>query len=184
MQNENRKEIIEIWKTIISVQQHFNEIEMKIRGLFVTLLLGLFASIGFLLGKKLYLELSIVRIQFATVMPLFGCLLAYLFYFMDQHWYHRLLLGSVQHGINIEQKYKKEMPELSLSDAIGEKSPYKPTGLIWLVAYFLVGDARFRKTATLHSDGKIELFYKFVMFILIVTSVLLAICGGVEFTAR
>jgi hypothetical protein len=50
--------------------------------------------------------------------PLFGIFGAYLFYFIDRYWYHRLLVGSVKHAIEIEKKYKNEMPELSLMDLL------------------------------------------------------------------
>ena len=52
MRDERRKQIIDAWKVAIEVQQHFNDIGMRIRGMFVTILLALFASIGFLLDKK------------------------------------------------------------------------------------------------------------------------------------
>lgn len=58
---------------------HFNEIGMRIRGFFVTILLALFASVGFLLDKKLPLSVGFVSIQFATIMPLFGIFISMLF---------------------------------------------------------------------------------------------------------
>jgi hypothetical protein len=181
MQDERAKQIIEVWKTIISVQQHFNDIEMRIRSIFVTVLLALFASIGFLLDKNLSLDIWIVKVRFATLIPLVGIVGTVLFYFMDRHWYHRLLIGSVLHGIEIEQKYRSELPELSLSDAIGRESPFQPKRLTWLIAYLVVTDGRFRKTGQLHSDGKIELFYKSMMLLLFLTFIVLAAIGGVTF---
>lgn len=80
----------------------------------------------------------------------------------------------------IEKRYKAELPELSLSDAIGKESPYKPRGIVWLAAWLLVRHDKFRSTGNLHSDGKIELFYKSVMLALIITSVILALGGGVD----
>jgi hypothetical protein len=53
LSDENKKQIIDIWKTIVGVQQHFNDIEMRIRSMFVTVLVALIASIGFLMDKKL-----------------------------------------------------------------------------------------------------------------------------------
>lgn len=123
LQNEQRKQVIEIWKTIVEVQQHFNDISMRIRGMFVTILLALFASIGFLLDRKLSLDCGSFHVQYSTLIPLFGVFGTLLFYFIDRYWYHRLLKGSVNHAIAIEKKYKDDMPELSLSDAIGAVSP-------------------------------------------------------------
>jgi hypothetical protein len=181
MQDERRKEIIEIWKTIVEVQQHFIDISMRIRGMFVTILLALFASIGFLLDKKLSLDFGSFRVQFATLIPLFGVFGTWLFYFIDRFWYHRLLKGSVNHAITIEKKYKDDMPELSLSDAIGAVSPYKPGRMLNLLAKLFVSQDKYWETGQLHSDGKIELFYKSVMFVLIVVTIGLAYAGGVTF---
>jgi hypothetical protein len=52
---------VEIWKQIISVQMHFNDIEMRTRNLYVTVLLRTAAAVGWVLDKKLKLELSRAR---------------------------------------------------------------------------------------------------------------------------
>ncbi len=179
MEDQQRKQIIEIWKTIVEVQMHFNDISMRIRSMFITILLALFASIGFLLNKELNLEILAYNVQFATLMPLFGIFGAWLFYFIDRYWYHRLLVGSVKHAIEIEKKYKNDMPELSLSDAIGEESPYQPRGGVRWLANLLVRHDKYRETGKLHSDGKIELFYKSVILALTLTMIMLAWFGGV-----
>ncbi|EKS29921.1 Uncharacterised protein [Afipia felis] len=101
---------------------HFNEIGMRIRGLFVTILLALFASIGFLLDKELFLQIWRINIQFAVLVPIFGIFGTMLFYLIDRYWFHRLLKGSVNHAIQIEKKYRDAIPELSLSDEIGKES--------------------------------------------------------------
>ena len=44
MDNERRKEIIEIWKTVVEVQKHFNDIAMRIRSLFITMVLATAAA--------------------------------------------------------------------------------------------------------------------------------------------
>lgn len=182
MREDRRKEVLEIWKTIISVQQHFNDIEMRIRGLFVTIILGVFASIGFLFDKQLAIGIYNLKIEFYILMPIFGIFVAWLFYFVDRHWYHRLLLGSVLHGIEIEKKFAKEIPELSLSKAIGDRSPYKPSCLVRILAKIVVKEPRFHETGLIHSDGKIELFYKSVMVFLFAIFIVLALLGGIQIT--
>jgi FMN phosphatase YigB (HAD superfamily) len=178
--DKQKTQAIDIWKTIVGVQQHFNDIEMRIRAMFVTILVALSASIGFLLDKKLYFPIWRLNVQFATMVPLIGVLAAGLFYFMDRYWYHRLLVGSVKHAIAIEKQYKDEIPELSLSDAIGKESPYKPKRwLIRLAAHFVVDDPRYKETGYLHSDGKIELFYKSIAIVLALITAIIAIMGGI-----
>jgi len=178
LSDENKKQIIDIWKTIVGVQQHFNDIEMRIRSMFVTVLVALIASIGFLMDKKLAFPVGIFNVQFATIVPLVGAVATYLFYFVDRYWYHRLLVGSVNHAIEIEKKYRDDIPELSLSDAIGKESPYKPRGITRFVAWLVVSDRRYRETGNLHSNAKIELFYKPVIFLLLAATVAIALMGS------
>ena len=180
MEKRDLKDVIEIWKTIVDVQRHFNDISMRIRGMFVTILLAIFAAIGFLLNKELKLEVVLFDVQFATLMPLYGIFITYLFYFIDRYWYHRLLVGSVKHAIVIEKKYKDVLPELSLSDAIGMESPYKPSCLVWCLAKVVcVRHDEFLSSGTLHSVGKIEFFYKSVIAVLVVTTLLVGVFGGI-----
>jgi hypothetical protein len=176
-EDERRKQVIEVWKAVVQVQQHFNDISMRIRSMFVTILLALFASVGFLYDKNLQIEIWGFDIKFAILVPLFGVFGAYLFYFIDRYWYHRLLVGSVKRAIDIEKRYESEMPELSLSKTIGAESPYEPRGFTRWLAWLLVRD-RFRRTRYLHSDGKIELFYKSVMLVLLLVTLTLAFFGG------
>ncbi len=181
LSKKDREHTIEIWKTIVEVQKHFNDISMRIRSMFVTILLGIFAAIGFLLNKELNLEFGSYDVQFATLVPLYGFFITYLFYFIDRYWYHRLLIGSVNHAIEIETKYMEVLPELSLSSAIGKESPYKPSCLVWCCAKLVfVRHEKFLSEGKLHSVGKIEFFYKSVMAVLLVTAVLVGVFGGIS----
>jgi len=175
-----RKQIVDVWKKIVEVQQHFNDIGMRIRSMFVTILLALFASIGFLLDKGLNLKIGKFEVQFAVLVPLFGIIGALLFYFIDRHWYHRLLKGAVNHGNTIESKYKAEMPELSLGAAISTESPYRPGRVVRWIANCLVWHKSYRTNGLLHSDGKIELFYRSVIVLLVLVSIGLACFGNVK----
>jgi hypothetical protein len=181
LSEEKRKQIIDVWKTIVGVQQHFNDIEMRIRAMFITIIFALFASIGFLLDKKVSVSIFSFDVQFSVVLLLIGAFGTYLFYFMDRYWYHRLLMGSVKHGADIEKKYREEMPELSLSNAISKESPY---ALKWRLTRFLarlvVTEPRYAEAGKLHSDGKIEVFYKVIIWLFVIAAVIIAAMGGVR----
>lgn len=173
--------IVDVWKTIVGVQMHFNEISMRVRGLFITLLLGLYASIGFVLDNDLAVRFVAIKISYATILPLIGICGALLFYLIDRYWYHRLLRGSVLHAIDIETKYRDVLPELSLSEYIGKESYFVPKGIYKRLASIVVRHDKFVEKGELHSDGKLEIFYKSVMWVLFITSVILAIFGGLTF---
>ena len=166
MDKDERESIIEIWKTSIEVQQHFNDIEMKIRGFFIAIMVAIVAAQGFLLEKRLSFPLGSVTILYATFLPLVGVVAAYLFYFMDRYWYHRLLIGAVLHAGAIEKKYESELPELGLGVKISERSPIKLNSrLARKVADLVVSHDEYRKNKILHSDAKIELFYKSIVLL-------------------
>jgi hypothetical protein len=163
------REVIQVWAKIVDVQQHFNDISMRIRGLFVTVILAVFVAFGFLLHNDMNIELGAAKIFLAPWALLIGSLVTWLFYFMDRHWYHRLLVGAVAHGLLIERDYKERLPELALSEAIGNASPYEPTGwMIRWIAHRVVKDKRFFQTGRLHSDAKLELFYRPVFWGLLI----------------
>jgi hypothetical protein len=180
MDNDERKNIIEIWKAVVGVQQHFNEIEMKVRGLFITIVVTIAAAQGFLIEKKLSVSLGRFTILYANVMPWLGILATYLFYFVDRHWYHRLLMGSILHGGSIERKYATEIPELGLGAKITEQSPVELKS--WLarkVADIVVSDERWVKHKRLHSDAKIEFFYKSIVLLFFCWFVATVLFAGV-----
>lgn len=163
------------------MQKHFNEISLKIRGVFITAIIALSAAIGFLGEKELVFEFNPVQIQYAALVPLLGAVATALFYFIDRYWYHRLLGGSVAQGLQIERKYQLALPEISLTDAIGSSSPIKLKR--WstrLLAWMIVTDENYRKTGKLHSTAKIELFYKPIIYLFLILFVAMLIGGGIS----
>jgi hypothetical protein len=187
MDDKKRESVIGIWKTVIDVQMHFNDIEMRIRGLFVTIVLGLAAAEGFLLDKGLSFSFGQMRVLYATFMPLIGIIAACLFYFMDRYWYHRLLIGAVLQGAFIEGKYAEELPELGLTARIGAESPIDVTKwtsrsgrIAKRISDLLVTDEKYHKNGKLHSDAKIELFYKSVGYLFLILFIVTIVFVGVR----
>lgn len=147
---DQKQALIEIWKKTIDVQQHFNDIELRIRNFALTLLVAILGAAGFALKEGVYIIAFQYRVPLAVFLLLAG-LIAWLgFYFMDRHWYHRLLYGAVNHGREIEQRARIILPELGLTDAIGRASPIEIFG---------------RK---IRSPAKINIFYGLVAAILVI----------------
>jgi hypothetical protein len=150
-----KNEIIEIWKTCQSVQMHFNGIELQIRNYAVTLLVAVIGAAAYAL--KEHLEVNLGGHKFSMAIAIFpaGILGWFAFYFMDRHWYHRLLLGAVRHTLGVEKKFG---PELELSGAIGDESPITFLGV------------------KIHSSEKIDLFYAAgLTFFVILTGMVLVL---------
>lgn len=154
---------IEIWKKIVEVQQHFNDLELRIRN-FALIVTGAFLGLGGYAIKdagivKLFgLEVSIAGlVVVSAIFPLTA------FYFMDRLWYHRLLDGSVYAGIEAETALKDLGYKVDLGFKIKEHSPFK----LWLT-----------KEKMIRSATKMDLFYA------ILAGSLLLVAGFLGFGIR
>lgn len=137
---------LEAWKQTIEVQQHFNSIELQIRNYAVTLLAALFGVVAYAFKEGVAYELTLGVLGA-------GLVVCYAFYFMDRHWYHRLLVGAVKHGTSIENE---SPPEMGLTKAISAESPLK-----WWCGI------------ELHAEDKILIFYWMLALPIIVMGVLI-----------
>ena len=134
---------IEIWKKIVDVQQHFNDLELRIRN-FALIVTGAFLGLGGYAIKDGGIinafgwEVSIAGlIVVSAIFPLLA------FYFMDRLWYHRLLDGSVQAGIEAETALKEMGYKVDLGSQISAKSPFT----LWVLG------------TQIHSKTKMDIFY-------------------------
>jgi len=87
---------VEAWKKTVDVQQHFNDLELRVRNFAMTFsaaVLGLVAGLAFKEGIDSFLPTALVAI---------GAVAWVAFYLMDRHWYHRFLDSAVEHGRGIE----------------------------------------------------------------------------------
>lgn len=155
--------LVDMWKTTIEVQQHFNELEWKIRGLALTVLTTSLGAGALALRENTFIPILSWRFSLASLVFSAGLLLWLAFFFVDSVWYHRLLLGSVKEGVRLEERIG-ELLEGSgrLTTAIGEASPWS----------FPSQDARpgkVPKTAwfTLHSRHKLSAFYGIIAALLV-----------------
>lgn len=120
---EISKNRLEIWKTIVGVQMHFNDLELRIRN-FAILALGAMLSVtGIALGSGRNVDMEGLEVPYAALLLIVGVVVWMAFWFMDRHWYHRLLLGSVRHGLVVEKSLKNILPEAQLTESIKRESP-------------------------------------------------------------
>lgn len=119
---------LELWKQTVTVQQHFNEICWKIRGLALTALtftLGAASLTASAKDRPAALAVGDVTVDSSALTVGVGLLVWLAFFFVDASWYHRLLKGSVDHGIALETALRNTLPEAGLTTAIGAASPSK-----------------------------------------------------------
>ncbi len=86
---------VEAWKKTVDVQQHFNDLELRVRNFAITFTAAVLGLVGWALKEGMDSLLPAGLLAIGTL----GWLA---FYLMDRHWYHRFLDGAVAHGQGIE----------------------------------------------------------------------------------
>lgn len=149
LQIEHWKLEVEMWKKTVDVQQHFNDLEMRIRNFAITLLAAVLGAAG-VAAKEGTIVVFLGRYyRLAGWFLVIGFVAWFSFYLMDRYWYHHLLKGAVRHGAKIEKRLggteeqPGEFPSIRLGTTISEESPLKLKLL----------------PLELHSSGKVNVFY-------------------------
>lgn len=159
--NEQAGHYIELWKQTVSVQQHFNDIEWRIRGLALT-------AATFAIGAAAVAAKD--RQSFAaTAVLLIGLLLWYAFYFVDRYWYHPLLKAAVEQGELIEAELTKLLPEAGLTTHITAGSAVPRPLVIRILSL-----GRHSNDA-MHSGDKLAWFYRLGAAALITAAITLGL---------
>lgn len=149
---------IEIWKKIVDVQQHFNDLELRIRN-FALIVTGAFLGLGgYAIKDGGVIEAFGFEISIAGLVVVSAIFPLLAFYFMDRLWYHRLLDGSVQAGIQAEIALKSLGYSVDLGSQISAKSPFA----LWIFG------------TKIHSKTKMDIFYLMLVLTLLVVGSCLA----------
>lgn len=178
---EQRKIALEAWKKVVQTQEHFNEICMKVRTLYATVMAALISVYG-LLSKQpsAAVDDTIFRVDPILPISIAGVLVTALFYFTDRYWYHNLLLGAVDQGREIEERWKTAIPDISMGSKISDRSPIdlSQRPLLRWVAGWAVSDTRLKTDHKIHSDAKIEIFYKPLLYLTVAIAMGSFLLGG------
>ncbi|HBZ42723.1 MAG TPA: hypothetical protein DEO85_01395 [Maritimibacter sp.] len=140
---EIERDDLEIWKKVVDVQMHFNDLELRLRNYAIIALGAILTVAGYSLNENRVAYIGSIELPAASIFLFASIVLWGCFWYMDRHWYHRLLTGSVVHGIKIEDKYQSVTEAICLSRSIKEASPHSFAGLKFrskhrLDAFYLV----------------------------------------------
>ena len=168
MDDEDRvKHYIELWKQTVAVQQHFNDIEWRIRQLALTALTFALGAAAVAARERTSVVIFGINFQLSSTLLMFGLVLWGSFYFVDQVWYHRLLIGAVRHGEELERAIQRHIPEAGLTQAITKASPYQVR----------IGWGSRSYTTQIHSTIKLRMFYLIGAVTLALAAIALQISG-------
>ncbi len=113
---------LEVWKKTVDVQQHFNDLEMRVRNFAITFIAALIAAAGFTYQQNLEVTVYGHRIAAGLGLVIAAFVPWSAFFLMDRYWYHVLLKGAVTHASRIEETLKDRVPGIALSQTISEVS--------------------------------------------------------------
>lgn len=116
---------LKLWEKSVDVQMHFNDLGWRIRALALTALSFTFAATGVAYASTDSINFLWRETTPAAFVPLLGLLLWFAFWFMDLHWFHRLLYGSVIDGTRLEKLLAANGVAAGLGRHIGDESPMK-----------------------------------------------------------
>lgn len=115
---------IEVWKKIVDVQQHFNDLELRIRN-FALIVTGAFLGLGgYAIKDGGFVNIGGHNISSAALIVGASLLPLVAFYLMDRLWYHRLLDGAVHAGISAESELNTLGVVVGLGAKISQTSPF------------------------------------------------------------
>ncbi len=119
---EKLKLNVEVWKKIVDVQQHFNDLEMKVRNFGLLVVSAFISAVGVSLKSPYDAVLFGHPIPVAAILAIGAWFIWMLVFFVDVFWYHPLLKGAVAKGTKMEEQLEHELPNINLTVKIGEES--------------------------------------------------------------
>lgn len=122
------KEInVKIWKQIIDVQMHFNDIKSKNQTMFVSILTALLAATGYILMNKgisnNYFLIGNFKLPIYSVAIFIGLIFSICFYILDHSIYHVLLKGAIECGKKFEIDHFNEELTSNTIENISQDDP-------------------------------------------------------------
>ncbi|GAK85889.1 hypothetical protein JCM19238_3479 [Vibrio ponticus] len=119
---ERLKLNVDVWKKIVDVQQHFNDLEMKVRNFGLLIISAFISAIGVSLKSQYEAAILGYEVPVAAFLALGALVVWMLVFLVDVYWYHPLLKGAVLKGIEIEEQLKQDLPNIDLTQKIGSES--------------------------------------------------------------
>ena len=166
------KVVVEIWKKVVDVQQHFNDLELRIRN-FALALTGTFLALGgYAIKETVSTRLFGIDVSVASLIVLAAIVPLSAFYFMDKWWYHKLLDGAVQAGIASEAQLRALGYDVALGTKISEASPI--TNRLYGKKIDSTCPFYTLPKRQMHSRHKMDVFYGILFISLIGISIVLA----------
>lgn len=122
---------LEVWKKCVDVQQHFNDLSMRVRNFAITAVGAFLAAVGFTYQQGLQVELFGKVFSSGLGIIIAAAFAWFAFFLMDRYWYHVFLRGAVAHAAKIEAEFSDAIPGIGLGSTISDVSQKAKIFGIW-----------------------------------------------------
>jgi hypothetical protein len=179
--NERTTHLVEYWKQTTLVQQHFNDISMKVRNFAIVIFSGFLTGVGLSIHNGISVELFEVRFSAGIIFALAGAFVTQLIHFMDTYWYHVFLKGAVGTTMKIEAEINQILNIDKLAGDISSHSQNVSIISLFGLVHFpvganLTGDSiyiklkrLFFKEIKVDSTLRHKIFYRWLIVIILLT---------------
>ncbi len=175
--NERASLLLDYWKQISNVQQHFNDVSMKLRNFAVVVFSGFLTGVGLAIHKGICISLFQYQVSAGVLFALAGLIATQLIHFMDTYWYHVFLKGAVSTSMSIESEIKKILNVKELSDGICSSSHSVCVVSIFGKVHLPIGWKEYLKDipgmrlVEVDSTKRHKIFYRWLLVIFIATGI-------------
>lgn len=174
--NERTGLLLEYWKQTSNVQQHFNDVSMKLRNFAVVVFSGFLTGVGLAIHKNISINFLGFDISAGVLFALAGMIATQLIHFMDTYWYHVFLKGAVTTSSSIEKEIKDILKVSELSDGISSSSQQVCVCSLFGRLHFPIGWQSWMKwfffrQVVVDSTKRHKIFYRWLLVIFIVTGI-------------
>jgi len=120
--NERTTHLVEYWKQTTLVQQHFNDISMKVRNFAIVIFSGFLTGVGLSIHSGIFVEFFEIRFSAGIIFAVAGMFVTQLIHFMDTYWYHVFLKGAVGTTMKVEAEINQILNIEELASDISSHS--------------------------------------------------------------
>jgi hypothetical protein len=176
--SDRAKLLLEYWKQSTQVQQHFNDISMKVRNFAVVVFSGFLTGVGLSIHNGIFVEFFNYKVSAAVLFAFVGLIVTQLIHFMDTYWYHVFLKSAVTETSNLESEIKRILKIEALSQAITLGSQNVKIISIFGIIYLPIGFKEILKTFPLRwifketqvdSSVRHRVFYRWLLAVIFFT---------------
>jgi len=179
--NERTTHLVEYWKQTTLVQQHFNDISMKVRNFAIVIFSGFLTGVGLSIHNGIFVELFGYKFSAGIIFALAGAVVTQLIHFMDTYWYHVFLKGAVGTSIKVEKEINEILKIDKLADDISSHSQNVTILSLFGLVHFPIGAQPetsslyfklrnfFFKEIKVDSTLRHKIFYRWLIVIILLT---------------